>query len=503
MFALYELVGLLPKSFQPTFSAKLNELFLFLRTRPGLSEKEAAKAFLGSASRSKYFNNLKNALKKQLIGYVVVYPTVWANVKYKRILEGSYKSFATYKILLLTGSRQAAIEIAKSLLVDIQKIELHALIYVVATDLQFHFSGIENSPQKAKMYGKLASLQAEIVKAEAMVRDYHSIAGLICNTRESFTPTMIAQLKDAERNTKPLLRLGSSQLNRLIYNIIISRYIVEYDYVNIIKYSNEALQSFPKEHPNYITFRFAFIQKQLSALVATGQTTEAKILAKEACQLVTKGKFNWHLILMRRIVICLHSKDYQEAYELFKAHAQYKCTYKALAEYWNIIRGYIYFLIQVGKIEQYDEERFSLGKFLNEMTLYSHDKTGNNINILIIQIIIQLQRNQYGLIIDWIESLGAYARSYTRKPETARANIFINMIVKMESASFHRAGTERKTKKLLEKLQATPLKLRKSLAIEIVPYEVLWNAILELLENKFRGTTTKVKTTQRPKKYKD
>ncbi len=80
---------------------------------------------------------------------------------------------------------------------------------------------------------------------------------------------------------------------------------------------------------------------------------------------------------------------------------------------------------------------------------------------------------------------------YTRNPETARANILINMILKMEAASFHRAGTERKTKRLYEKLKATPLKWRKSLAIEIMPYEVLWEEILLMLEDKFRARTVR------------
>lgn len=172
-------------------------------------------------------------------------------------------------------------------------------------------------------------------------------------------------------------------------------------------------------------------------------------------------------------------------------------------EHWSIIQGYLYFLIKREKIKPYDNERFYLGKFLNEMPLYARDKAGHNINILIIQILTRMQREQYGHIIDRIDSLKEYARKYTRKPETKRANIFITMIIRMERAQFHRAGTETKTAKLVEKLEDTPLKIGQNLAIEVIPYEVLWREILSMLENKFRATTIRKTPVQKQIKSKD
>jgi hypothetical protein len=98
---------------------------------------------------------------------------------------------------------------------------------------------------------------------------------------------------------------------------------------------------------------------------------------------------------------------------------------------------------------------------------------GCKISWLSIQIVTKIYREQFGQIIDRIEALEAYARTYTRKP------------------SFHRAATERNTKHLYEKLKQTPLRLGQNLAIEIIPYEVLWDEILTLLENKFRAKTAK------------
>ena len=488
MFALYELIDLLPSDFAPMFSPRINKLCTFLQSQKKMDEKEAAIAYLGEIQRKKYFNKLKNELKKELTRYLIANPS-WIDNEYKALFEDCYRNFATYKIMLLSNKRKAAIELAKSIFANLEKVELYSLLHIVANDLMYHYSSIEVSLEVAKKYESHAAKALDIIRAEALVRQYHSKVCRICNTRESFTPTAIAAFEQAAEHTMPLLQLGVHYMNRLIYTIVVARYTATYDYEQIIKYCNQALASFPKDHPNGRSLRFVFMYNKVPALTALGQLREAKEVAKQAAQLVPAGNFNWHLAILKRTVVCFHEGAYQEAYELYKASIKQSCESPVLIEYWSIIRGYLYFLIKQKQIEPYSEERFYLGKFLNEVPMYSKDKAGNNINILLLQIIIRMQREQYGHIIDRVDSLREYAKKYTKNPETKRANIFINMILKMEGAQFHRLRTETKTENLITKLKATPLKIGQNLAIEVLPYEVLWREILSMLENKFRGAT--------------
>ncbi|MEL6637378.1 MAG: hypothetical protein AAFW73_05720 [Bacteroidota bacterium] len=488
MYALYELIDLLPASFEPCFSNRLNELFVYLRSqKKRISEKEALLGFLGDADRVKYFNKLKNRLKREIINYVLVHPAVWVNTDYKAIYDECYRNFTAYKVLLMNGRGKAAIEIAKPLLPKLREVELHELSLVVANDLAFYYAAQSTSPGLSKKYHTIAERQLEIINAGSVVRQYRNQISILRNTRESFSAANIAEFQEAAEATEGYLELGSLFLNRYIYDIILARYSVEFDYDNIIRYVTQAFAQFPKDHPRYNATRFYYYQMKLPAMIALGQLTEAKVIAKESCKMMRTGGFNWHLALIRRTLVCLKSREYQEAYDLYKEQNRYGCDYPQFAEYWKIIWGYLFFLIKMGRIEEYSEERFQLGKFLNEVPIYTRDKAGNNINILIIQILIRMQREQYGQIIDRIDALETYARTYTRNPETVRANIFIKMIIKMSAASFHRSGTERKTQKLLEKLQNTSLKIGQNLSIEIIPYEVLWEEILSMLENKFRG----------------
>ncbi len=490
MNLVYRLIDLLPPTFEPNFAPRLNRLFLFLKENRGLSENEACVQHLKSIDRKKYFNKMKIQLRSQLGHSLLASPSSPDNM-HRTAYEDCYKDFAVYKTLLMSGKREEGIEIAKNLIPRLKKLEIHTLLHLVANDLLFHYSSIDDGSRHIKKYERLATRQLEIVHAESVIRKYHSRVGLIGNTRVSFTPSIIKEFREAAEATLPYLRFGSASLNRLIYSIVVARYVAEYDNDSVIRYCDEALASFPQNHPNSNAFRFSFMHKKVLALAATGELESAKTIVKEACKLAPVGSFNWHIAFIKRITVCLYAGDYQEAYILYKAHRQQKRPHKNAEAYWKIIYAYLYFLIHAGKIEPYNEERFNLAKFINDMPVHTRDKSGNNISILIIEVIIRMQRDQFGHIIDRIDSIREYARTYTHNPETKRANLFLNMIIRMEAAYFHRSGTETKTKKLYNKLQETPLKIGQNMAIEILPFPVLWELILSMLKDQPRARTVR------------
>ena len=139
--------------------------------------------------------------------------------------------------------------------------------------------------------------------------------------------------------------------------------------------------------------------------------------------------------------------------------------------------------MQQCKIER---KKIRVNKFLNEVPIYSKDKRGTNITILILHILFLLQQGKYGVIIDRMESLKTYAHRYLRKDDTYRSNCFIKMLMQLPAADFHKQGVIRKAQKYWEKLQAVPLEVaNQSAEIEIVPYEMLWEFVLESLDNRF------------------
>lgn len=493
MKTLYELVDFMPEMFKPAFAIRLNKLYHFIRKNPNLTAKEATTSYLGSESRIKYFHVLKNDLKKELIQYSITNISRGANQD-KALQEDCYKIFACYKIFLINSRRQSAIELAENLLPKLKKLELYSLEQIVTDDLLTHYSVVDVKKHLQKKYHAMGKAALSNNNDYSFVKDCYNRVVSICNTRESYTSSIKDEFIKIEKRVKPFLQPNRHNINRFIYIIIICRYMAVHDYENINKYCDEALSSFPKDHPMIRSLSIVFLFHKTTVLIPLGKLKEAKKIARNALELVPKGKFNWHMLLLKRIVVCLHAGDYQEAYQLYKAHQKKKCPYPIISEYWSIIKGYLHFLIEVQLIKPYDHEKFYLGKFMNEVPVYSKDKAGNNINILLIQILIQIKRGQYVKVMDRITALQAYARVYTRSEECKRVNLFIKMIIKMEAARFRKKEIEKEVVQFLNRLKKIPLRMGQNLAIEIIPYQVLCQEILNTLDYKFENTTIKKRT---------
>lgn len=116
------------------------------------------------------------------------------------------------------------------------------------------------------------------------------------------------------------------------------------------------------------------------------------------------------------------------------------------------------------------------------MPIYRQDKRGANISILILQILFLLHQKKYNAIIDRAESLRQYTYRYLRRDDTFRSHCFIRMLLTLPECSFNKTAVLRKADKYWQQLQAMPLNVAKQSAeIEIVPYETLWEFVLEEL----------------------
>jgi len=165
-----------------------------------------------------------------------------------------------------------------------------------------------------------------------------------------------------------------------------------------------------------------------------------------------------------------------------KTHFQY--------ENWKIREAYVYFLIEARKINLSQKERenyssFKLAKFINDVPIFSRDKRGKNISILVVQMLFFIVRGQNDNAIERIDSLKQYTYRYLRNDDTFRSNCFIKMLVNIPEANFYRARVKARSKSLELKLLHSEFSLQGiNKDIEIIPFNFLWNIIMNVLEDK-------------------
>ena len=172
-------------------------------------------------------------------------------------------------------------------------------------------------------------------------------------------------------------------------------------------------------------------------------------------------------------------------YNQATTHKSFRALPPDFKELWKVYEAYLAYLQQVNRLEHQETQQFKIAKFMNEVPIFSKDKKGVNVAIIIIQILFLFVQGKEIKIIDKVESLRMYVHAHLRNDDSLRSNLFIKMLLKMIQSNFHKSGTIRRTEQLRKKLQNTPMvSIGQSKYVEIIPYETLWEISLGFLSNR-------------------
>lgn len=466
------------------------------------SELEAKDFFFGEGKNSdKYFNRLKRNLRDRLINTLFFIDVNQPNfTDTQKAYYTCYKNSAAVKILLGRGGRRHAVELAERTLRIALSFEFPDIALSLAKDLRTHYSNIVGDGKKAKYYNNIVKVQSSIYISELKAEEYYS--NLISNFVSSkATKPELAKLASGYciELRELISKMNSFRLNFFSYLVFTLKSELENDYSGTLEACEEAILYFGKRNvPTPPMVFWNFWLKILQCHIQLMNYEEAKVASEKCISLPPEGSSNWFGALNYSLILFFHSKNFNRAFEIYQqatANNKYKKLPPSYSEPWRIHEAFIFYFIRIGKIDVSKQKKlktFRINKFLNEMPTYSKDKYGINITILILHVLFLLLDGRYGEIIDRMESLNTYTHRYLRKDHTFRSNCFIKMLLQLPAASFHKEAVIRKAKKYKDKLESVPLEeANQSIEIEIVPYEMLWEFVLDSLDNKFHHTNKK------------
>ena len=219
---------------------------------------------------------------------------------------------------------------------------------------------------------------------------------------------------------------------------------------------------------------------------------QGSIQVQRAERMVPTHSINQIKLTEYAITLGLQTQHFDYAYEQL-AQLDRKVLNRLLTaqhvEFWLILEAYLNLLVLAKRIDPDGQRKelsdFKLYKFVNNVPSYSKDKQGMNIQILIFQVIYFIIQGQFGKIIDRTDALIRYGSRYLMNNENLRNNCFFKLLLTAEKCNFHRAATVRESSKTYQKMISPEAKkLGRANSTEIVPYEVLWEIVLENLEEK-------------------
>jgi len=457
------------------------------------TDVDAAEYFYQDSPSNSSYKNLKSTLKTRLINTLFFWNAYHKYSDREKELLYCTKYMAASELLIYLNVREIGIEICHKVLKKGMFFGYPDIVVRALTLLRSHYSLRVGDTNNFNKYNKLLNYYLALRTAELKANEcYLTLMTPYVKNKEAKSETH----KDAKEYfalLKPYLEeFDSPYLQYIIRYIESLIYLTVNDYEKTKELCEAAIKHFESRPYVYKTAIKGFLHQQVLCCIQLKVFEEGEEVIKKSAAMLREGTYNWYINLDLYLTLALHSEKYQEAYVIYNKainHKKFQQRNENIKERWKIYEIYLHFLVYIEKIKvHFGDNRFNqikMGRFINSVPMFSKDKRGMNIPILISQILFMIVKKDYEKAIDRIEAIEKYCTRYLRKDDNFRSNCFIKMLLQIPIAYFHRSAIERKTAKLYKQLKANSLEVaNQPHEIEIIPYENLWEFILEFLDTK-------------------
>ncbi len=474
---------------------KVKRFFEGLINNKFANDEEAAAFFYERSKDHSGYQKLRRKLQNRLINSVFFIDTDKSSyTRRQKAYYTTHKDWAAVKILLGRNARLSGVNLCHKILRKAKKYEFTELVLDISRTLRLHYGSHEGDLRKYERYNNLFKEYETIWKVENDAEElYTELVIRYVNSKATKEEVHARATEYHEQLLPSLSRFDSYRLHLCGYLIRLIIHTSVNDYEKTIEVCDEGIRFFERKKYVASVPLQIFYYQQLVCFTQLKKYQEGKAAADRCLEQLESGSFNWFKYQELLLTLSMHTSQYQAAYDVFQAvtaHRRFQYLPPAIRETWKIFEAYIHYLVERGLLDPEETDtrfnKFRLGKFLNETPIFSKDKRGMNIPILIIQILFMIELKRYDQAIDRIEAIQKYCSRYLRKDDTFRSNCFIKMLLQIPLSSFHRAGVIRRADKYRKKLESVSLEVSSQThEIEIIPYEELWDMVLDALDNKF------------------
>ncbi|MHC2992590.1 hypothetical protein OB13_13720, partial [Pontibacter sp. HJ8] len=201
---------------------------------------------------------------------------------------------------------------------------------------------------------------------------------------------------------------------------------------------------------------------------------------------------NWFAYMENYFLLAVHAKQYTLGnlllQKVFNNNA-FKNIPTTAKERWMLYQAY--FRLVYSEATSISQE--AKNPYLLSLPEYSKDKLGFNVAILTLQFIYLLEKGDAEALLYRIESLKKYISTHLKDVFSLRSKLFLKLLMLVVTEDFDVVQCRQKGENLYKKLMATPAPGDAYAEIEIVPYEHLWDLILQILKDKESRTQPRLR----------
>lgn len=471
--------------------SKVEELYDAISKDKVNSDEEAAQLLYSGNedSRSQAFLRIKGRLERNLLNtsFFVDVSQPMFNDRVKAFYN-CYRDFAAAFILLSKGAKKAGIHVLEQVLEQAIRYEYIELVTQIANRLRSEYSRVGSIPLHER-YTKIYREYDEKRRLEMLASDYFDNLVHYYIVRRSPNEEIHQLATSYLAELQPLAaKADTSQFYYHTAQIGIIKNLSVNNCTETIKICNDSIALLKGRTSTntgaLVTTAFQKLACLIQLRIFDGQAEET---VKYCLSLEEEGSFNWFRTHELHLHYCLFARNYEKALELFEKasqHPKFESLSGAVRDNWHLYGGYLHLLAALGKLDTLKVEAaagtFRYGKLSNEIEVLDRDKQGMNIPLVFLPVLHHLAKGTFDSAEISIEALEKYRKRYLDNDMNRRSAAFLNMLIAFAKRDYQSASAERKIKKEQEVLaKEQPQVAGQTFAVEIIPYEDLWEMIVE------------------------
>jgi hypothetical protein len=218
---------------------------------------------------------------------------------------------------------------------------------------------------------------------------------------------------------------------------------------------------------------------KLYAFLKLGKLDEGLKLAEECLAEVDKDSINWHAFQDNYFLLALRKKNYELAINIIEdvfGHKTFNELPEGVIQKWSLYRAYLFYLTGDKNLTK----KIDYNSIIEDIPEFQKDKAGINLAILILQVITHLD-DDLAKLHNIISAMDDYVNKYLNNSFSKRTKVFCKLIHKVAAHNKDFELILQKSKYLTEKLIESESDGDVYADLEIVPYQHLWDIVVQRL----------------------
>ncbi|GJM31849.1 MAG: hypothetical protein DHS20C18_08500 [Saprospiraceae bacterium] len=472
-------------------NSKFNDFYNALTSNKFKNDRDAAAALYGCSPQDAKYRQLKSRFRKRILNTLFFLDiNKPSNSSYNRAYYSCNRDWTLVKILLSNRAFHSAASMAKQILTIALKYRFSDIIVNCSRLLRDYCSN-NKMDKDYEIYDGYIKEFSEILNAEIrseelyqrVIMDYHKTSSRVDGLMERINTYCNTLVSLSEQFDSPIIHYN-------MFLVWCMRFEIEKGYDAMLQVCTQAEQ-YIEDNPVYYQKEklITFYGKKMSAHLHMKDYKMGKINAEKCLTRLPEGSESWFIFMEYYLLLAIHTENYIHALAIFNraiSSSEFKKQDALIKEKWTIFEAYLKYIIDRQKfdpsmLQKAKRKVFRVSKFINNPLQYPKEYRIFTILSLILQVLFLIEQRNYTELEERIERLKQYADRKLKKDDYFRPIQFIRLLQMLRKAKYQ-IDELGNTHKYYNRLLEQPFFYRGALTeLEIIPYEKLWEIVLDSL----------------------